>query len=462
MHRVNRVPRQRAKPTFIGSLLFCPLTVRFAASGTEPELGFLSKRGKRQGERVCKTTQNRPGGTDSPSPIGQAGTLFLMRRVYLDYAATTPLDPQVRQAMEPFLQEQFGNPSSLHQWGRQARMAIDAARETLAHALGCDPAEICFTSSGTEACNLALIGTALKAPPTRRHLLVSAVEHHAVLNAAQWLRPLGYEVELIPVDSFGQVDADEVRRRIRADTWLVAVMHANNEIGTLQPIEAIGVICRERGVLFHVDAIQTFGLLPVGVESMGCDLLSVSAHKLYGPKGVGALYIRAGTPLQPLMVGGGQERERRAGTEHVAGIVGFARAVQIAETRCHEDAQQLTRLRDSFIQQVQQCVPDVRLTGHPTQRLPGNAHFRFVGVPADSLLIALDRAGIAASSGAACSAGSLEPSHVLLALGWDEEAAQQGIRFTLGRHTTHDELDYTVEVLSREVARIRATRSLAS
>lgn len=363
--------------------------------------------------------------------------------------------------MEPFLTEVFGNPSSLHRWGRQARLAIDEARETIASALGCDPAEICFTSSGTEACNLAIIGASLKAPVSRRRLLVSAVEHHAVLNAAEWLRPFGYEVEQIPVDAFGQVEPDEVRRRIRPDTWLVSVMHANNEIGTLQPIKPISAICRERGVLLHVDAVQTFGLLPVKVDELGCDLLSVSAHKLYGPKGVGALYIRAGTPLQPLMVGGGQERERRAGTENVAGIVGFAKAVEIAEARREEDARRLAVLRDWFIAQVQERIPDTILTGHPVQRLPGNAHCRFVGVPADSLLIALDRAGIAASSGAACSAGSLEPSHVLLALGWDEEAAQQGIRFTLGRHTTHEELGYVVEVLEREVARIRATRSPA-
>lgn len=363
--------------------------------------------------------------------------------------------------MEPFLTEVFGNPSSLHRWGRQARLAIDEARETIASALGCDPAEICFTSSGTEACNLAIIGASLKAPVSRRRLLVSAVEHHAVLNAAEWLRPFGYEVEQIPVDAFGQVEPDEVRRRIRPDTWLVSVMHANNEIGTLQPIKPISAICRERGVLLHVDAVQTFGLLPVKVDELGCDLLSVSAHKLYGPKGVGALYIRAGTPLQPLMVGGGQERERRAGTENVAGIVGFAKAVEIAEARREEDARRLTALRDWFIAQVQERIPDTILTGHPVQRLPGNAHCRFVGAPADSLLIALDRAGIAASSGAACSAGSLEPSHVLLALGWDEEAAQQGIRFTLGRHTTHEELGYVVEVLEREVARIRATRSPA-
>jgi cysteine desulfurase len=340
-------------------------------------------------------------------------------------------------------------------------MAIDAARETVAAALNADPAEICFVSSGTESCNLAIIGCALKAPPHRRHILVSAVEHHCVLHAAEWLVPLGYTVEYIPVDRYGQVDPDAVRARIRDETWLVSIMHANNEIGTLQPVEAIARICKERGVWFHVDAVQTFGLLPVDVEVIGCDLLSVSAHKVYGPKGVGALYVRAMTPLQPLMVGGGQERDRRAGTENVAGIVGFAEAVKLAQGMLPTEAERQTALRDEFIRAVLEAVPDASLTGHPTERLPGNAHFRFAGVPSDSLLIALDRAGIAASSGAACSAGSLEPSHVLLALGWDETAAQEGVRFTLGRDTTWDDLAYTVEVLRQEVARIRATRSPA-
>ncbi len=378
-----------------------------------------------------------------------------MRAVYLDHAATTPLDLRVRRAMEPYLKSEFGNPSSLHRWGRRARMAIDAARETLAAALHADPAEICFVSSGTESCNLAVIGCALKAPANRRHILVSAVEHHCVLHAAEWLRPFGYEVEHIPVDRYGQVDPDAMRERIRDETWLVSVMHANNEIGTLQPVEAIARICKERGVWFHVDAVQTFGLLPVDVEAIGCDLLSVSAHKIYGPKGAGALYVRALTPLQPLMVGGGQERDRRAGTENVAGIVGFAEAVKLAEATRETEAQRLTQLRDRFIQTVRETIPNAILTGHPTERLPGNAHFRFVGVPADSLLIALDRAGIGASSGAACSAGSLEPSHVLLALGWDETAAQEGVRFTLGHDTTWDDLQYVVDVLCREVRRIR-------
>jgi len=335
-------------------------------------------------------------------------------------------------------------------------MAIDAARETLAAALNADPAEICFVSSGTESCNFAIIGCALKAPPNRRHILVSAVEHHCVLHAAEWLIPFGYEVEHIPVDCYGQVDPDAVRARIRDDTWLVSVMHANNEIGTIQPVEAIATICKERGVWFHVDAVQTFGLLPLDVQAIGCDLLSVSAHKIYGPKGVGALYVRAMTPLQPLMVGGGQERDRRAGTENVAGIVGFAEAVRVAEAMRNAEAERLTALRDQFIRAVLETIPDTTLTGHPTERLPGNAHFRFIGVPSDSLLIALDRAGIGASSGAACSAGSLEPSHVLLALGWNETAAQEGVRFTLGRSTTWEQLAYTVEVLQREVARIRA------
>ena len=382
-----------------------------------------------------------------------------MRRVYLDHAATTPIDPRVRKAMEPYLTREFGNPSSLHAWGRTARLAIDEARETLAAALGCFPDEVCFVSSGTESCNLAIIGCALKAPPDRRHILLSAIEHHCVLDAGEWLRPFGFEVEHLPVDRYGQVSPDTVRERLRPDTWLVSVMHANNEIGTLQPVAAIGALCRERGVWFHVDAVQTFGLLPVKVDALNCDLLSVSAHKIYGPKGVGALYIRAGTPLQPLMVGGGQEHDRRAGTENVAGIVGFAEAVRIAESTRETEAPRLAHLRDAFIRAVLETIPDATLTGHPTERLPTNAHFRFVGVPSDSLLIALDRAGIGASSGAACSAGSLEPSHVLMALGWDESAAPEGVRFSLGRHTTQEDLDYTVEVLQKTVAQIRARRA---
>lgn len=379
-----------------------------------------------------------------------------MRRVYLDYAATTPLDPRARQAMEPFLKQVFGNPSSMHAWGREARLAIDEARETLASVLGCAPDEICFVSSGTESCNLAIIGCALKAPPNRRHILLSAIEHHCVLEAGEWLRHFGYEVELLPVDQYGQVSPDTVRARLRPDTWLVSVMHANNEIGTLQPVETIGQLCKERAVWFHVDAVQTFGLLPVKVDTLKCDLLSLSSHKVYGPKGVGALYIRAGTPLQPLLVGGGQEHDRRAGTEHVAGIVGFAEAVRIAEELRESEHLRLTQQRNTFIQKVMDTIPDTYLTGHPTERLPNNVHFRFVGVPSDSLLIALDRVGIGASSGAACSAGSLEPSHVLMALGWDETAAQEGVRFSLGRHTTDEDIDYTVAMLESIVAQIRA------
>lgn len=381
--------------------------------------------------------------------------------VYLDHAATTPLDPQVRQAMEPFLHERFGNPSSLHRWGREARLALDEAREVLAWAVGAEPAEICFTSSGTEASNLALIGTAFKSPPHKKHLLVSAIEHHCILHAAEFLQAFGFQTELIPVDSSGQVDPGDVQGAIREETLLVSVMHANNEIGTLQPVEQIARICQERGVLFHTDAVQTFGSLPVNVEAMGCDLLSVSAHKLYGPKGVGALYARSGIQVQPLLLGGGQERERRAGTENVAGIAGFAKAVQIAEQIRPEEAIRLTRLCNEMIRTIQASIPGSHLNGHPTERLPNNVHFRFEGVPADSLLIALDRAGIAASSGAACSAGSLEPSHVLMALGLNEEEAQTGIRLTLGRSTTEAELQYVVSVLQEEISRIRATHSPA-
>jgi cysteine desulfurase len=376
------------------------------------------------------------------------------------------MDPQVREVMEPFLNERFGNPSSLHKWGRGARLALDEARETVAAAMGADPAEICFTSSGTEASNLAIIGTALESlfptPPSplplqKSHLLVSAVEHHCVLQAAEFLQPFGFEVEIIPVDRMGKVDPDRVRALIREETLLVSVMHANNEIGTLQPVQEIARVCRERGVLFHTDSVQTFGTLPVNVDIIGCDLLSVSAHKLYGPQGVGALYARAGVNLKPLIVGGGQERERRAGTENVAGIVGFAKAVQIAEQACEQEAMRLTRLRDETIRSILDTIPDSRLNGHPVDRVPNNLHFRFDDVPADSLLIALDRAGIAASSGAACSAGSLEPSHVLMALGLSEAEAQTGIRMTLGRGTTQAQLDYVRAILQEEVQRIRST-----
>lgn len=381
--------------------------------------------------------------------------------VYLDHAATTPLDPRVREAMEPFLGERFGNASSLHRWGREARLALDEAREVLASAIGAEPAEICFTSGGTEAANLALIGTALKSPPDRKHLLVSEIEHPCVLHATEFLEGFGFRTELIPVDCSGQVDPGEVQALIREETLLVSVMHANNEIGTLQPVQEIARICREKGVLFHTDAVQTFGSLPVEVEAIGCDLLSVSAHKLYGPKGIGALYARAGVQIQPLILGGGQERERRAGTENVAGIAGFAKAIQIAEPIREEEAMRLTRLRDELIHAIRTNIPGCILNGHPTERLPNNVHFCFEGVPADSLLIALDRAGIAASSGAACSAGSLEPSHVLMALGLSEEEAQTGIRLTLGRGTREAELDYVVSVLQEAISRIRATHSHA-
>lgn len=384
-----------------------------------------------------------------------------MKPLYLDHAATTPLDPQVREAMMPFLDPTYGNPSSLHRWGREARLALDAARETTAAALNCDPAEICFTSGGTESCNLAIMGAALEARGKRTRLLISSVEHHCVLHAAEWLAPSGFLVEPLPVDSEGVVNLDAFRGALNEEVLLVSVMHGNNEIGSLQPVETIAALCREHGALFHTDAVQTFGSLPVDVEQIGCDLLSISAHKLYGPKAVGALYTRAGVKIKPLMVGGGQERDRRAGTENVAGIVGFAKAIQIAMDQREYESQRLKELRDDLIDQVLSQIPDSRLNGSRENRLPNNAHFCFEDAPADSLLIALDRAGIAASSGAACSAGSLEPSHVLLAIGLSEEQAQTGIRLTLGRSSDQACLQSAVEILCEQVARIRATRSPA-
>jgi cysteine desulfurase len=379
-----------------------------------------------------------------------------MRTVYLDHAATTPIDPEVREAVARAMAECWGNPSSLHLFGRKARDLLDEARVTVAHALGCLDAEVFFTSGGTEANNMAIFGAARVAPPHQRHLITTAIEHHAVLHACQRLQQDGWEVTYLPVDSTGMVDPDDLRRALREDTWLVSVMHANNEIGTLQPIHEIAAICRERGVWLHCDAVQTFGLLDMNVEELGVDMLSVSAHKLYGPKGVGALYIRGGVKIAPLLVGGSQERELRAGTENVPGIAGFAKAVELSRTHHFAAWQQIWQLRERLRTRLQDLVPDIQVNGHVQQCHPGILSVTFDGVSAESLLIALDRHGVAASAGAACSAGSIEPSHVLLALGMGEERAMSTVRFSLGRGNTPDEVDFAAEVIEAEVARLRS------
>jgi cysteine desulfurase len=379
----------------------------------------------------------------------------MMRTVYLDHAATTPIAPEVRETVAHAMAECWGNPSSLHLFGRKARDLLDEARVTVAHALGCLDAEVFFTSSGTEANNMAIFGAARVAPPHKRHLITTAIEHHAVLHACQRLQQDGWEVTYLPVDSKGMVDPDDVRRALRAETWLVSVMHANNEIGTLQPVGEIAAVCREQGVWLHCDAVQTFGLLDMDVERLGVDMLSVSAHKLYGPKGVGALYIRGGVKIAPLLVGGAQERELRAGTENVPAIAGFAKAVELSRARYSTAWQRIWQLRERLRARLQELVPDIQVNGHPQQCHPGILSVTFARVSAESLLIALDRYGVAASAGAACSAGSIEPSHVLLALGMSETQAMSTIRLSLGRGNTPEEIDFAAEVIAEQVHRLR-------
>lgn len=377
--------------------------------------------------------------------------------IYLDYAATTPTNPEVVAAMLPYLtgSGSYGNASSIHQYGRAARNAVDDARDSVAALLGADYAEIYFTGSGTEADNLALIGTMLAAPPERNHLVTTAIEHHAVLHAAHFLQTLGYAVTVVPVDGDGLVAPEAIADVLTDRTALVSVMHANNEIGTLQPIAEIARITHARGARFHTDAVQTAGLLPVNVRALDCDLLSISAHKMYGPKGVGALYIRQGMKVSPILHGGAQEREKRAGTENVAAIVGFGMAAQLAAERHSADAERLTRLRDRFLAALCESVPGLRLNGHPTLRLPNNVNVAVEGLDGPTLLMSLDRRGVAVSSGAACSSGSIEPSHVLKAIDLPDSLASSGIRFTLGRATTEAELDRAAEIFAQIVHRLR-------
>lgn len=381
-----------------------------------------------------------------------------MTHVYLDHAATTPIAPEVRQTVMQAMEECWGNPSSMHLLGRRARDLIDEARVTLAQALGCLDAEVFFTSSGTEANNMALFGAARVAPACKRHLVTTAVEHHAVLHPCQRLQADGWEVTFLPTDPHGMVHPDEVRRALRDDTWLVSVMHANNEVGTLQPIREIAEICRERGIWLHCDAVQTFGLLELDVEMLGVDMLSVSAHKLYGPRGVGALYVRSGVKIAPILVGGAQERELRAGTENVPGIAGFAKAVELSRGPYQDAAGHIRQKREQLRQRLLELVPDMHVNGHLQCHHPGILSVTFTGVSAESLLIALDRRGIAASAGAACSAGSIEPSHVLLALGMDKECAMSTIRLSLGRGNTVEEIAFTAEAIAEEVGRLRRRR----
>ncbi len=379
-------------------------------------------------------------------------------RVYLDNAATTPVDPEVAAEMEKVLRTVFGNPSSSHAPGREARLCLEEARLKVARLLGAAPEEIVFTSGGTEADNMAILGIAWRFRDRGGHIITSAVEHHAVLDTCRFLAEQGFKVTFLPVDGFGRVDPEAVARAVRRDTILITIMHANNEIGTIEPIAEIASIAREKEIPFHTDAVQTVGHIPVRVEELGVDLLSLSAHKMHGPKGVGCLYVRRGVKLAPLFHGGGQERGLRAGTENLPGIVGLGKAAEVAARGLPERGERLRRLREEIVSRVLEEIPDVRLNGHPGQRLPHNVHFSFAGLSGAELVAALDREGVSVSAGAACTSGSPVPSHVLQALGLPPELALGSLRVTLSRMTTEEEVSYFLEVLPRLVAALRRQR----
>jgi cysteine desulfurase len=387
----------------------------------------------------------------------------MMPMVYLDHSATTPLDPEVLRAMLPYLTDEFGNASSVYGLGQRARQAIDQARDEVAAFFGVAAKEVVFTSGGTEADNFALRGVAQRNAERGRHLITSSIEHDAVLRAAEALERDGFEVTRLRVDRFGLVDPDQLRSALRPETTLVSIMHANNEIGTIEPIRELAAVTHEHSdAYFHTDAVQSTGKIASRLDELGVDLLSMSAHKLHGPKGVGCLVVRTGVRLEPQMLGGGHERNRRAGTENVAGIVGLATAVRIAGRDLAGNTKHLTSLRDRLIEHVLRRIPGTELTGHPTARLPHHASFLFQGVEGESLLLQLDMEGIAASSGSACTSGSLEPSHVILALGYPRDRALGSLRLSLGKGNTEAEVDLVLDRLPPLVARLRTMAPISA
>ena len=383
-------------------------------------------------------------------------------RIYLDYNATTPVDPAVLDAMLPYFAETFGNASSIHSPGQRARGAVDSARASVAALLGAKPSEIVFTSGGTESDNLALFGVVAASQEPRKHIITTAIEHHAVVNAAQALEKLGVEVTYIPVGREGVVDPEDIRRAIRLETILISVMHANNELGTVQPIEEIGRIATAADALFHCDAVQTAGKLPLDVNRLGVDLLSISAHKIYGPKGVGALYVRSGTPLEPQFHGGHHERDRRPGTENVPGIVGLGKAADLALRNLATDTARVATLRDRLEDALLATCGDARVNGNRTLRVANTSNVSFHAVGGEALVIALDLQGIACSTGAACSSGAVGPSHVLMAIGLSPDEARSSLRFSLGRTTTAKEIEQASAVIPQAVERLRALSPLSA
>jgi cysteine desulfurase len=376
------------------------------------------------------------------------------RRVYLDHNASTPVHPEVVQAMLPYFGERFGNPSSVHAFGRDAREGLETARDQIAHFLRVGKEEIVFTSGGTESDNMAVKGVAMAR--RRGHIITSQIEHHAVLRAVQYLETLGFDATYLPVDQHGMVDPDDVGRALRAETILITIMHANSEVGTIEPVAEIGRIAREREIPFHVDGVQTFGKVPIDLDAFGIDLLSFSSHKIYGPKGVAGLYIRKGTKMVSVQHGGEHERRRRAGTENVSGIVGFGKAVEVRARDMKEESVRVTALRNRLWEGISARVPEVRLNGHPTRRLPGTCNMCFRHVESESIVLGLDLKGIGVSAGSACTSGSVEPSYVLVAMGVPLDWAMGSVRSSLGRGTTAEDIDYVIDCVEPLVAKLRS------
>ncbi|SNS32885.1 cysteine desulfurase [Anaerovirgula multivorans] len=376
-------------------------------------------------------------------------------KVYLDYAATTPVKKDVLEEMLPYFNQHFGNPSSIHSYGRESKKAIDLARDRIANSLTAKPEEIFFTAGGSEADNWAIKGVAYALKNKGKHIITSKIEHHAVLHSCQHLEKEGFEVTYLDVDQYGMISLEDLKKAIKDTTILITIMYANNEIGTIQPIKEIAKIAKEKSIIFHTDAVQAYGNIDINAETLGADLISISAHKVYGPKGIGALYIKKGTKLQSILHGGAQEKRRRAGTEDLPSIVGFGKAAEIAINNLKEHNQHQLNFRDQLINKLMAKIPYTRLNGHPTKRLPGNVNLSFEFIEGESLLLSLDMVGIAGSSGSACTSGSLDPSHVLMAIGLTHEIAHGSLRLTIGDSTTQEEINYVVEHLPPIVERLR-------
>jgi cysteine desulfurase len=380
--------------------------------------------------------------------------------IYMDHSATSPVDPEVLETMLPYFKEKFGNASTLYSLGREARASMESARKHVASLIGASPEEIYFTSGGTESDNIAINGTINRLKDTGNHIITSAIEHPAVEETCKYLEKNGFEVTYIPVGREGIVKFADVENAINAETILITIMHANNEIGTIQPIAEIGKLANEKGIQFHTDAVQTVGKIPVNVDELGVDLLSISAHKFYGPKGIGALYIRKRKLIDPILHGGGHERGIRPGTENIPGIVGLGKACELAEDNLKKNMNYVTKLRDRLVKGVLEQIEESYLNGHPTKRLPNNVNFRFSGIEGESIVLQLDTKGIASSTGSACSSKKLEPSHVLMAIGLEEVDAHGSLRLTLGKETTKEDIDYAIESIKEVVEKLRSMSPL--